>query len=677
MNRRLQKFLSLILIFSMAMSVVSCSVISDLFEKDQDTKKSDRKHRRDDDDDDDDDDDEPDGTLFGRKDTDPTPTEIPTSEPTEVPTTEPTAAPVITAVPVNDLTYPDHIATYDEIHPEHKPGSVKGEEAKELLKEIELAVIGNNIDNYVDATIEFEHPENYGIKIDEISWGDPIDESDPEYTKKILDELYTIDYETLDRDDRIFYDKIVYDYEEDLYKSQFTAFDYMKPILHPLVGPQCDILFILEVFTFDDIEDAENYLILLKDLDRYFDEICAYEETRAAYGYADSDDQYEQIAVSFDNLVVQKDTCFLYDSFERRIDEIPGLSSEDRERLISENEDLMKNVVFPEFEECASRMRALIGSGGTGGGLSQYEGGKEYFAYIARAKSKSSKTMEENKEYAEEFLRACWAVYTDVMSGSDTSWTSEYFNHQYGTSDTRENLEFLREAIKDDFPELHEHSYFLMDVPEAFEDNFSPAAYLGYHLDNYDSNMIITNRVNIDNEFGITCAHEGYPGHMFQSVYTRSITEHPYMYLFVSIGYAEGWTTYIEGYCYKYYTEPSLASDVLIAYNDLNILLFLMADIGVNYEGWTLEELASYFSGVLGYTMPASSFRELYDIVALEPGYGIKYGMGFINTTLIMDEMHEKYPNASDKEIHTAYLDCLTGTYEQIEANMDKLLSDS
>ena len=39
-----------------------------------------------------------------------------------------------------------------------------------------------------------------------------------------------------------------------------------------------------------------------------------------------------------------------------------------------------------------------------------------------------------------------------------------------------------------------------------------------------------------------------------------------------------------------------------------------------------------------------------------------------------MDDMRAKYPNKTEKDIHTAYLDSLTGTFPQIRKNMEKLL---
>ena len=47
----------------------------------------------------------------------------------------------------------------------------------------------------------------------------------------------------------------------------------------------------------------------------------------------------------------------------------------------------MKNVVFPEFEECAKRMRALKSSGGTDAGLTEYKGGDAYFEMLNRSEN--------------------------------------------------------------------------------------------------------------------------------------------------------------------------------------------------------------------------------------------------------------------------------------------------
>jgi hypothetical protein len=61
-------------------------------------------------------------------------------------------------------------------------------------------------------------------------------------------------------------------------------------------------------------------------------------------------------------------------------------------------------------------------------------------------------------------------------------------------------------------------------------------------------------------------------------------------------------------------------------------------------------------------------------LLVSDPGYYAKYGMGYLWTEKTMEDMHAKYPNATDKDIHTAYLDSLTGTFDMIAGNMEKLL---
>ena len=586
-------------------------------------------------------------------------------------------------IPTSDaLTYPDHVATYDEIHPYHAPGTVNGSAAQKLLSDVEMDILHHEIDCYADIDILFDNPEKFGFSVNDVTWGEftSIDEYDEEkaYYQQQLDSLLTIDYESLSSDDRLCYDAIVYSIEESIYGYSYTAFEYYEMAFNSLTGPQCNILFDFEIFDFETVEDAENYILLVKDIDRYFDAICEYEEERVSYGFASSDNTYEKSAESFDNLVAQKDDCFLYASFEERLDNIKDLSSADKDRLIAENEKAMKEVLFPEFEECASRMRALKGSGGTDAGLCRYRGGDAYYAVINRHLSNKNMTVEESinllNNTIDETLNELFRLLT-----SGTGWEDELSDHEYTKGSVEDNLDYLYGRIGEDFPSIPSHEYFLLEVPEVFEDNFSPAAYMGYHLDNFNSNCIIVNNKNVNNEFGVTVAHEAYPGHMFQSIYTRSQTSHPYMYLTGSIGCKEGWATYVEYYSMKYFSDNETAYKLVGILNSLDTLLGTRMDYGINAENWSSQDCVDYYNSILGMLgldgIEEEDLADAYTILIMDPGYYVKYGMGYVLTKDIMENMHAKHPDKTDLEIHTAYLNSLTGTFEQIEANTDKLLS--
>jgi len=605
------------------------------------------------------------------------------ADPSGTPTAAPTSVPgnYGNFIPTSDtLTYPDHVATVEEVHPFHSPGKLTGSQALSVLSSVENSVIHHKLNCYSDVELYFDKPEDFGFDIKDVTWGDitPIEDFDDEkaFYQEQIDKLLQIDYNSLSGDDRICYDKILYDCEECVYSYSYTAFQYYSMAFNFLVGPQSQILFIMDVYTFDTVKDAENYILLVKDTDRFFDQLCEYEEERASLGFASSDHSYEEAAVSFDNLVSQKDDCFLYESFEERLENIKGLSDSDRSRLISEHEKAMKEIVFPEFEECARRMRALKGSGGTDAGLCEYRGGDAYYAALTRMLSNKDTGVDESMRILDKEIDDIYSDFSNIIS-SGFDWFSEYMHHSYSKGDIQDNLDYLYDSIGDDFPAVPSHEYYFMDVPKVFEDNFSPAAYIGYHLDNYNSNVIIVNNKNADEDFGITVAHEGYPGHMFQSLYTRAHTSHPYLYLYCSIGYNEGWATYCEYYSMKYFSEDGGKSNAmqLVEYeSQLGLLVSTRADYGIHVEGWSKDKCMEYFKS-FGFNVSGDNFDKYYTLLVTDPGYYVKYGMGYLWTQMIIDDMHSKYPLATDKEIHTAFLDSQTGTFEMINKNMDELLS--
>lgn len=607
--------------------------------------------------------------------TDPTRVTDPTSVPSTVPSGNNSGY-----IPTSDtLTYPDHVATAEEVHPAHTPGNVKGDQAVSLLSEVEMDILHHSITSYADVEILFENPEDYGFDIKEVSWSDYSSAEDFDDEKAFyqdqIDKLLSIDYNTLTGDDRLCYDKILYDCEECVYQYSYTAFGYYTMLFNFLVGPQSEILFVLDIFTFDTVKDAENYILLVRDTDRYFDEMCDYEETRASLGFASSDKSYEEAAKSFDNLVAQKDDCFLYESFEERLDNIKGLSDSDRSRLISEHEKAMKECVFAEFEECAARMRALEGSGGVDAGLCSFRGGDAYYAMLTRQSTNKNASVDESIKALDAKIGNVYDGFMGIIT-SGFGWYNEYMNHSYSKGDVQDNLEYLYEAVKKDFPDIPSHEYYLLDVPEVFEENFSPAAYLGYHLDNNDDNLIIVNNGQVDKDFGTTVAHEGYPGHMFQSLYTRAHTDHLYLYICESIGYAEGWATYTQYYSMKYFSDSGAVTDAMILVEDeavLGLLVSTRADYGIHVENWSMTDCLDYFKS-FGFSVSGDDFEKYYMLLVTDPGYYAKYGMGYLWTEKTMADMHAKYPNATDKDIHTAYLDSLTGTFDMIAGNMEKLL---
>ena len=232
----------------------------------------------------------------------------------------------------------------------------------------------------------------------------------------------------------------------------------------------------MDVFEFDTVEDAENYIALVTDIDRYYDQICDYEEARVDYGYASSDTAYEDIAVSFDNLAAMEDNCFLYDTFASRLDNIEGITDDQKAALIEQHDSAMHDSFFPEFVECASRMRALIGSGGSDTGLYYLEGGEAYCDYIYRALSNSTMTIEEMTTQLDETITNSYNTEMEIIAAAyddpNSTLIADYMAADFSQGDMSANLTFLEGAIATDFPGIPPHAYHTFDVPEELQENF-------------------------------------------------------------------------------------------------------------------------------------------------------------------------------------------------------------
>ena len=98
------------------------------------------------------------------------------------------------------------------------------------------------------------------------------------------------------------------------------------------------------------------------------------------------------------------------------------------------------------------------------------------------------------------------------------------------------------------------------------QEYLSPAFYLTPPLDTRTPNIIYINpsdqRSNL--ELFTTLSHEGFPGHLYQTIFFGNTEPSDIRYLITSSGYIEGWATYIESYGYQYasnYLDDNDGSD--------------------------------------------------------------------------------------------------------------------
>lgn len=562
-----------------------------------------------------------------------------TTETTEVQAAEETAP------QADDLIFPDEPYDADKVHPIREPGDVTGEEAVLELNAIESSYLQYFYnDNYAAINVQIKDPAKYGITCDKVDMGE-VGAGDYKTSvatlKGMLDRLYKIDFESLDKQDRDFCDQIVFDIEEEIYYLENPGFVYLEPAWIP-----SDVSYIYQSFA--DIrvrneEEAENLLTLLGDVDRYFDDVCDFEEKRIELGYAASDLYYASMMSLFNSNTLPAQTDMLRTDLEEELNAIEGLSEEKKNDYLSRYDDIIENIVVPEFKECSQKFCSYTGSSTNEVGLCGFEHGKELYEHQMRAMVGRDCDVDELVSYLDEYLAKA---------------DSDYGKIKIEGKDEFEILDNTKEKMKDYFPEI-DFEYEIVELPKIMSQAGIGGVYMPGYLNDNSHEIIFLKGISYGKDVVL---HEGLPGHMYQFSYHKQTLDHPYFLVKENSLYAEGWATYIMGNPADMYGIKSDTGLVYMTDQFFDRYLWALLDIGVNYEGWTEREAADHVRNILGNKTPHIDV----DSFIVEPGMGIYYGLGCVMTIKTLEEIRALDPDMDIKTMHTLYLDAAPGTFERI-----------
>ena len=237
--------------------------------------------------------------------------------------------------------------------------------------------------------------------------------------------------------------------------------------------------------------------------------------------------------------------------------------------------------------------------------------------------------------------------------------------------DPYEVLNLLKDGIARDFPVPDELPFEVNYVPASMEEYMNPAYYILPPIDYLENNVIYINNAHStdDIEQFVTLAHEGFPGHLYQTTYFYGKNPSAIRKLFGFSGYSEGWGTYAEVYAYRL----AGIDDTMILLNELNksysFALYCLADIGINYEGWTFEDTQDFLG------VDEETCREVYEILVEEPALYLAYYGGYLEFVELREKAEEALGEQFDlKEFHTFLLDVGPAQFEIIEDRLDAWL---
>lgn len=452
---------------------------------------------------------------------------------------------------------------------------------------------------------------------------------------------------------------------------------YYQP-LSDTIGIQAQLPILLSEYTFYSRQDVEDYLELLGGIDEYYAEILAYEQEQAKAGLMMPDFAMDNVITSCESYLLVPDNNFMIDTFKSRLNTVSGLTEEEKQSYEQQNADLLASDFVPAYQLLIDGMTSLKGTCTYEGGMSNLPDGKKYYEYLVYSNTGTSYDSVEEMLTAMEACLNKNLIEITTIGRKHPELLDMVDDYQFRQTEPEAMIEELKQLTMKDFPSLPECNYTLKTVPEALEATLSPAFYLSPPIDDYQNNTIYINQnPRFDkNTYYTTLAHEGYPGHLYQSVYFRASCDDPLRQILPAIGYKEGWATYVEHYSYTLDNGLDENLGELLAANMVATLgLQACLDVYINYMGWTQEQVADYLRDY--YQNPEELAEAIYKTMIENPTNFLSYYVGYIefdNMKVLAEKQLGSRFNL--KDFHTFLLDIGPAPFDVIRPHFNSWLAN-
>ena len=527
--------------------------------------------------------------------------------------------------------------------------------------------------NTISLHYTLRSPSDYGIADIPATYGSL--SSDPVAAKasvrNVLSSLLEFDPDTLSSENALTF-KILDTY----LKNASTGTDYLlyQEPLGPVSGIHTQLPVLLSEYSFYDTQDAETYLALLKETPSYFDSVIRFEQKKAASGLFMPDYQADSVLDTCQSFIDMGKENYLVSTFNERIASLDLLLENKKDSFQKENMKLVTEEIYPAYQNLITAIKSLKGKGMNEQGLSHFPYGKKYYEYLVRQTTGCNESISRLRLMTRAQILEDLSAMQKILFPADAALTQASVLEQTSPDSM---LDDLRSKITDTFPEIPDVDFQVKYVPESMQDYLSPAFYMIPAIDNLTENVIYINNGQTASGLNLytTLAHEGYPGHLYQTVYFSASEPDPIRSILDFGGYVEGWATYAEMMSYYLAPLPKTEASLLQKNNSVILGLYALADMGIHYDGWSVTDTVRFFSDY-GINDP-NAVQSVYKLIIGSPANYLKYYIGYLKFYELKKEMADALGNQfSQKEFHRAVLDVGPAPFEIVYDEVEKNLLD-
>lgn len=538
------------------------------------------------------------------------------------------------------------------------------------------------VQNTINLHYTLANPENYGITDYEVTLGS-VSLADVEEGYAELEDMKK-NLEGFRRSGLTKDQQLTYDILLDYVQTELSVKDLplYAEVLGPISGYQSQLPVILAEYTFRRERDIEDYLTLVSGIDEMAEELIEFEREKAQAGLFMSDYAADTIISQCEEFIANPEENYMIEIFDDKVAAFEGLTDQEKQAYSDKNRAIITTEVVDGYQTLIEGLKELKGSGTNELGLCYYEDGKRYYEYLVRSGTGTDTSVKQLMRKTEYFLEEfIYSLQTLVQKNPEAY--DEFLDYEFPVMEPEEILEDLREKSADYFPEPPQVNYTIKYVHPSMEEHSSPAFYLTTPVDDLQNNLIYINNRQASSaesdgaEFYAMLAHEGYPGHLYQNIYTGS-SDLPLVRSLLSYsGYAEGWATYVEhSYAFQLSGMSDTLAQLFAGNSAATLALHAYIDMGIHYEGWNQEDVVDFLAGY-GIS-DRNAAEEIFKLVVEEPANYLNYFIGYLEFLDLRRAAEKELGEDFDvKEFHGFLLETGPAPFYIIEDYMDEWMKSA
>ena len=536
-------------------------------------------------------------------------------------------------------------------------------------------------ENTVTLHFKLSNPSAYGIKTPvSPTYGDFSSDTlkkNCSRSKELLQKLYTFPTSSLTKKQKLTW-QIFQDYlNESIMNEKYIL--YSSPL--GTNGLQSEIPVTLSEYRLDNEKDIKDYLSLVNQVPELFTQILDFEQERRNAGLispsfviSDTIDQIDQF------LNASEENNPLIQSFEDRLTEVESLSKDQKASYIANNRLLVTDKVLPAYKSLKTSLQAYTNDSKNTSSkerLCEYKNGQDYYKFLLMSNVGTDFSPEDCITILEAQLKNTVKDISSLTAKNKDLYT-EYLSATPALSAPKEIMNTLKNDSLIDFPEIKNISCQLKNVPDALSGTSACAFYLVPPIDSTKDNIIYINKSRVDsNELFSTLAHEGYPGHLYQTNYFLTTNPSPLRTFLHCAGYDEGWGTYAQLYSYNFIefknVDEQTTKQLRQLYRDndlLSLSLSSLCDLYVNYKNYDENALANYLQT---YGIDKDGAQNLYRYVIENPTTYLSYSIGCYELDQLKQTMADSLGKAFKiSDFHEAVLNVGSCNFAILRQEIEK-----